>query len=157
MKTDSKNANMQLEVILQENIELKTVTIPNMQKEFEVDLNQERDRYAELEKRFRALKEKADALSSSLDAAKNEIVRLKNMINRDSKTSSIPSSVDWMKRHKENIDKDNLQIFQEEQNSTNPVQPVDKDIESQKQRTNITAGNHPKRKKVDSQAMRGKH
>ena len=80
MKTDSKNANMQLEVILQENIELKTVTIPNMQKEFEVDLNQERDRYAELEKRFRALKEKADALSSFLDAAKNEIVRLKNRL-----------------------------------------------------------------------------
>ena len=81
---------------------LKRNIIPGLKKEYETRLYDERVSAAEKNSKLRrekdseisALKSKISELESRLKDAENEVVRLKNMMNKDSSNSSKPPSTD---------------------------------------------------------------
>ena len=102
-----QDLSIQLQEALAEIENLETVVIPAMNRDHDDALNRERAIFSAALNEVHLEKEKLEAelknLSLKLKEANDEIVRLKNIINRDSKTTSLPHSVDWTKRHKEDI------------------------------------------------------
>lgn len=103
MATDySRHVFKELELANAEISNLKANVIPKLKKEFEARLYDERVSAAEKNSVLRkekdaeiaGLKSKVSDLESKLQAAENEVVRLKNMINKDSSNSSKPPSTD---------------------------------------------------------------
>lgn len=103
MATDySKHIFKELEQATAEIENLKRNIIPGLKKEYETRLYDERVSAAEKNSKLRrekdseisALKSKISELESRLKDAENEVVRLKNMMNKDSSNSSKPPSTD---------------------------------------------------------------
>lgn len=103
MATDySRHVFRELELANAEIENLKTNVIPGLKKEYESRIYDERASAAEKNSALRkekdaeisGLKSKISELESRLQAAENEVVRLKNMMNKNSSNSSRPPSSD---------------------------------------------------------------
>ena len=103
MATDySRHVFRELERATAEIDNLKAKVIPGLKKEYEARLYDERVSAAEKNSSLRKekdaeiseLKSKISELEGRLQAAENEVVRLKNMMNKDSSNSSKPPSSD---------------------------------------------------------------
>ena len=112
MATDySRHVFKELERVTAENEDLKKNVIPKLKKEYEAKLYDERVSAAEKNSALRRekdseiseLKEKVSELEGRLQDAENEVVRLKNMMNKDSSNSSKPPSTDepWEGKRKQ--------------------------------------------------------
>ena len=103
MATDySRHVFKELERAAAEIENFKTNVIPGLKKEYEAKLYNERVTAAEKNSKLRKekdteiseLKSKISELETRLQAAENEVVRLKNMMNKNSSNSSKPPSSD---------------------------------------------------------------
>ena len=103
MVTDySRHVFKELELATAEIENLRLKVIPTLKKEYEARLYNERASAAEKNSALRKekdseiseLKSKISELESRLQAAENEVIRLKNMMNKDSSNSSKPPSTD---------------------------------------------------------------
>lgn len=103
MATDySRHVFRELELATAEIENLKRNVIPELKKEYEAKLYNERASAAEKNSALRkekdseisGLKSRITELESRLQDAENEVVRLRNMMNKDSTNSSKPPSTD---------------------------------------------------------------
>lgn len=112
MATDySRHVFRELERTTAELEDLRTNVIPGLKNEYEAKLYDERAAAAEKNSALRkekdaeisGLKSRISELENKLQAAENEVVRLKNMMNKDSTNSSKPPSSDepWKGKGKE--------------------------------------------------------
>ena len=112
MATDySRHVFRELERATEEIENLKTNVIPELKRGYEAKLYDERATAAEKNSKLRKekdaeiseLKSKISELEKRLNAAENEVVRLKNMMNKDSTNSSKPPASDepWKGKEKQ--------------------------------------------------------
>ena len=98
----SRHVFRELELATAEIENLKRNVIPELKKEYEAKLYNERASAAEKNSALRkekdseisGLKSRITELESRLQDAENEVVRLRNMMNKDSTNSSKPPSTD---------------------------------------------------------------